>query len=106
MYEIEEENYERSIRRKRFFLFVILIVGFSILLCIYVNQYNKVVKLNYKIISITKEINDENLEKQRLNNLIKSKTMKVVEDETSGYRMPDVNNIIWIEEPIWLRFVR
>jgi len=106
MYNIEEDRFESTKRKKRFFLFVVAVVVFSILLIIYVNQYNRVVKINYKKISVKKEINNEELEKQRLSKLIEAEISKVVEDETSEYRMPDVNNIIWIEEPVWLRFIR
>jgi len=106
MYEIEEGRYESSRRKRRFFLFVILIIGFSLLLIMYINQYNKVVKLNYEIISVKKDINDEELEKQKLNKLINVEISKVVENGSSGYRMPEVNNIIWVEEPVWFRFLK
>jgi len=106
MYNIEEGRFESTKRKKRFFLFVVAVVVFSILLIIYVNQYNRVVKINYKKISVKEEINNEELEKQRLSKLIEAEISKVVEDEMSEYRMPDVNNIIWIEEPVWLRFIR
>jgi len=105
-FEFDRDVVLKRRSRRGFLLFVLLFLGFFALVILYTYQYNKVVELNYEIMTIQKEINRVNLERQRLEGECNMHIYRVIHDEMSGYRIPDMDDMVWIKEPRWMRYVK